>query len=235
MWWSGEVRSNRFADHTSLYVRCPRGFLRFASRLDEDATFRFCFSMAGGKDRSCRPIGNLPSARSFRHRWWQTASSISAARTLFSTRWSEEVRARHGESSTGRALLGTDAPITSRAFRNQHSRALGKGLIRIVGSLAAGYFAASLFSDGFLELPPPPRTFSSLLGSRSRTNMSNSITRFFFGSSLGFVCSAIIAPPARAMMTTASWSVEQKPLLCGSMWRRSAGLVGSARRRSTAN
>jgi len=137
MWWSGEVRSNRFADHTSLYVRCPRGFLRFASRLDEDATFRFCFSMAGGKDRSCRPIGNLPSARSFRHRWWQTASSISAARTLFSTRWSEEVRARHGESSTGRALLGTDAPITSRAFRNQHSRALGKGLIRIVGSLAA--------------------------------------------------------------------------------------------------
>ena len=137
MWWSGEVRSNRFADHTSLYVRCPRGFLRFASRLDEDATFRFCFSMAGGKDRSCRPIGNLPSARSFRHRWWQTASSISAARTLFSTRWSEEVRARHGESSTGRALLGTDAPITSRAFRNQHSRALGKGLIRIVGPLAA--------------------------------------------------------------------------------------------------
>src|SRR5947207_2630753 len=135
----------------------------------------------------------------------------------------------------GRALLGTDAPITSRAFRNQHSHALGKGLIRIVGSLAAGYFAASLFSDGFLELPPPPRTFSSLLGSRSRTNMSNSITRFFFGSSLGFVCSAIIAPPARAMMTTASWSVEQKPLLCGSMWRRSAGLVGSARRRSTAN
>src|SRR5207248_9783086 len=47
-----------------------------------------------------------------------------------STRWSEEIRA-------GRALLGTDAPITSRAFRNQHSRALGKGLIRIVGSLAA--------------------------------------------------------------------------------------------------
>src|SRR5438034_3738797 len=213
MWWSGEVRSNRFADHTSLYVRCPRGFLRFASRLDEDSTSRFCFSMAGEKDRSCRPIGNLPSARSFRHRSWQMASSISAARMVFSTRWSEEVRA-------GRALLGTDAPITSRAFRKQNSRALGKGLIRIVGSLAAGYFAASLFSDGFLELPPPPRTFSSLLGSRSRTNMSNSITRFFFASSLGFVCCAIIAPPARAMMTTASWSVEQKPLLCGSMWRK---------------
>jgi hypothetical protein len=40
-------------------------------------------------------------------------------------------------SDAGLALLGTDALITSRAFRNQHSRALGKGLIRIVGSLAA--------------------------------------------------------------------------------------------------
>src|SRR5437764_5096119 len=182
--------------------------------------------MAGGKDRSYRPIGNLPSARFFRHRWWQTASFISAAPTVFSTRWSEEVRA-------GRALLGTDAPITSRAFRNQRSRALGKDLIRIVGSLAAGYFAASLFSDGFWELPPPPRTFSSLLGSRSRTNMSNSITRFFFGSSLGFLCGAIIAPPARAMMTTASWSVYQKPLWCGSIVATVGWSLGSARRRST--
>src|SRR5213078_1603354 len=126
----------------------------------------------------------------------------------------------------GRALLGTDAPITSRALRNQHSHALGKGLIRIVGSLAAGYFAASLFSDGFLELPPPPRTFSSSLGSRSRTNMSNSITRFFFGSSLGFVCCAIIAPRARAMMTTASWSVEPKRLWLGSKSAKSSSRRG---------
>src|SRR5438105_15016081 len=101
--------------------------------------------MAGGKDRSYRPIGNLPSARFFRHHWWQTASSISAAPMVFSTRWSEEVRA-------GRALLGTNAPTTSRAFRNQHERPLDNGRIRIIGWLAIGYVAASFFSDAFLVL-----------------------------------------------------------------------------------
>jgi len=75
--------------------------------LTADRRFNFPLLFFDGcaKDRSYRPIGNLPSARSFRHRSWQTASSISEALTVSSTRWSEEVRARHGESSTGRALL----------------------------------------------------------------------------------------------------------------------------------
>src|SRR5438477_4801986 len=170
MCWSGEVRSNRFADHTSLYVRCPRGFLRFASRLDEDATSRFCFSMAGAKDRSCRPIGNLPSARSFRHHSWQMASSISAARMVFSTRWSEEVRRRTGivrhqctDNLTG-ISKSTLAPVRQRSDSNCRlaSGWLLRGVFvfgRILGAPTATanffFFAGFKVADEHVELDNP--------------------------------------------------------------------------------